>query len=140
MKIFQDILYFLCILILFLFFSCDKDKFELDSRKAIIGKWEITHLGNPSNLVLVENPLVYEEYKNDSIIIEYIYKEQRYDTSWYWFEDSLMIKSSGLIIDELGDSVIINIPYKYTFLTPDRLQLDMQFPAINNIAIYERID
>ena len=49
--------------------SCNKEDIDIDPRKAILGKWEITHIGNGDSLRPVENPIAYAEYLPDSVLL-----------------------------------------------------------------------
>ncbi|QGY46247.1 hypothetical protein GM418_22055 [Maribellus comscasis] len=52
----------------------DDEPLETDPAQIILGKWEITYMGNDR----VENPTGYKEYMKDSVLREYDYETSEY--------------------------------------------------------------
>lgn len=129
------------IFVLMVFFiGCDEDQYTpvvTDPNKAILGKWEITHQGTS----VIENPLTYEEYLDDSVLLVYNYPEKAFHKMKYWFSDSLLFKRSvGIGFDGVEyDTIVMTFPYRYEFLEVDKLRLDLQKPAMIRGSIYKRI-
>lgn len=129
------------IFVLMVFFiGCDEDQYTpvvTDPNKAILGKWEITHLGQG----IVEDPIAYDEYLADSVLLVYNYQEKTFWKYRYWFADSLLFKSSTNIAYDGAeyDTIVTTFPYRYEFLEADKLKLEFQYPAIFRTSIYKRI-
>ena len=133
-------LLFLFMLTAIILTSCKEDiKAEMNPKIAILGKWEITHLGNGSELIPIDNPSAYEEYLPDSILQSYNYEEKTFDKYKFWLNDSLLIKSFTYIDQIDKDTIVFTLPYKYEFITPNKLKLDFEYPAIFGTSIYKRI-
>tara|TARA_R110002096_G_scaffold434606_1_gene656860 strand:+ start:1057 stop:1476 length:420 start_codon:yes stop_codon:yes gene_type:complete len=123
-----------------LFTACEKDDLPIDPNNAILGKWEITHLGNGADAPAYEDLFSYQEYLPDSISRYYNYREQRFYNEKYWIEDSLLYRSY-LFIDAIDkDTTVFVDKYKFQFLNKNRLRLDYQNPAIFTTSIYKRIN
>lgn len=118
-----------------LFFSCERDKVELDPKKAIIGKWEIVEQGNWPDL----DPTIatgYTEYTPDSIIRFYDYKLMQFSASRkYWIEDSTLLIST---LREDGFELVFK--YKFDFFdNNNKLRLEAYAFMMNNTSIFKRI-
>lgn len=119
-------------------FSCESEEIKIDPKKAILGKWEITH----NSFGPVENPIAYEEYLPDSVLLIYNYKEGTVSNRKYWMRDSLLFRRSTYFIYEgpgYEDTVVFTDPYQFEFLTRDKLKLEFQYSAMNTTFIYKRI-
>lgn len=116
--------------------GCEKDNFDPDPGKAILGKWEVIE----NSYGPISYPGAYEEYRPDSVLFNYN-SENDTNYSKYWFEDSLLYKSHEYIIIEGYDTTkhIAVEPYKFDFITYNKLQLEFQNPAIVTMFIYKRI-
>lgn len=115
--------------------ACENEKTSIDPTKAILGKWEITEMGNWPDMEPVNEPLGYEEYLPDSVLREYEYATQKSYYKKYWIDDSLLY--IGITRE---DGFLLVIRYKYQFNTIDKLRLDIKALAIFNTSIYKRID
>ena len=122
--------------------SCDKEEIKIDPRKAILGKWEITHIGNGDSLRPVENPIAYAEYLPDSVLLGYNYEEDRFFYWKYWLTDSLLVQSFVFIDSIDNDTIVFELPYKYDFISPNKLRLEFLIPTFGGqqISIHKRID
>jgi hypothetical protein len=120
--------------------SCKKEEPQLDPRKAILGKWEATHLGNGNDLIPIENPIAYQQYLPDSVLLTYNYEEETFSYEKYWLTDSLLITSFVFIDNIDKDTVVFKFPYKYDFITPSKLKLEFQYLAIFRTSIYKRLN
>lgn len=129
----------LIILILALIvYGCEKDDPIIIPEQDILGKWEITYLGNGENLNPVVNPIAYNEYLPDSILRVYNYEEERFYNQKYWIKDSLIFETY-LFIDEIDkDTTIFVEKYKFHFKNKNSLKLDLQDPAFFTTSIYKR--
>jgi len=129
------------ICVITLIISCDKETPKLDPRKTILGKWELTHYGNGTNLTSNDTPIVYQEYLLDSVLRYYSYEKKRFiNYEKYWFEDSLLIQSFETFDDINNEIIVRKRPYLYEFKTADELRLEFQFSAQITSSIYTRID
>jgi len=135
----KNIILFIFILAL-LVTGCEKDEAPIDPKNAIIGKWEITHLGNGEDLEPVENSISYREYLPDSLLRFYNYEDDRFINRKYWIKDSLLIDSFWFIDDVSNDTITLENPYRFEFLNPNTLRLELQYPAIYTTSIYKRIN
>jgi hypothetical protein len=126
---------YLSVLVSIIFLSCEKEKIETDPKKAILGKWEITQLGNWPSMEYIEDPLGYEEYLPDSVIRQFDYKTNTNNYKKYWIEDSILYIST---LREDGFELIFE--YKYTlFDKNNKLRLDAYSLMIFNTSIYKRL-
>lgn len=116
--------------------GCEVENIDPDPDRAILGKWEVIE----NSLGSVSYPGAYNEYRPDSVLINY---NSGGDTTYskYWFVDSLLYKSHEYIIIEGYDTSkhIAVEPYKFDFITYNKLQLEFQNPAIVTMFIYKRI-
>lgn len=117
-----------------LFNSCsnEEEPKATDPNQAILGRWE--EIENSLGSV---KPSGYDEYLPDSIKIFYNYSDGISHREKYWFQDSILIRSFKYM--DSYDTVVFKLPYKYKFISKDRLRLDFQYPAIVNWYIYKRI-
>ncbi|MCV9388135.1 hypothetical protein [Reichenbachiella ulvae] len=117
--------------------SCEEDLPTVtDPQQAILGKWEIIE----NTFGPVTSPSGYDEYLPDSVRISYSYEDETFYYEKYWFEDSLLIRSFEFIdAYDNNDTTVFNLPYRYEFLNYNTLKLELQFPAMNPIHIYQRI-
>lgn len=120
--------------------GCEKDEAPIDPKNAIIGKWEITHLGNGEDLEPVENSISYREYLPDSLLRFYNYEDDRFIDRKYWIKDSLLIDSFWFIDDLSNDTITLENPYRFEFLNPNTVRLELQYSAIYTTSIYRRIN
>ena len=128
-------LIYLSLFILIAVLSCEKEKIETDPKKAILGKWEITQLGNWPSMEYIEDPLGYEEYLPDSVMRQFDYKTNTNNYKKYWIEDSILYIST---LREDGFELIFE--YKYTlFDKNNKLRLDAYSLMIFNTSIYKRL-
>jgi len=116
--------------------GCEKETIAPDPVKAILGKWEV--IGD--SFGPASYPGAYEKYRTDSVLFNYN-SENDTNYSKYWFVDSLLYKSHDYIIIEGYDTTmqVAIEPYKYEFLTYNKLKLVFQYPAIVTTVIYKRI-
>ena len=120
--------------------SCTQEDIPIDPKSDILGKWEITHLGNGSNLEPIDNPITYREYLPDSLTRVYNYEEKQFYNEKYWIEDDFL-NLSYTFIDEIDkDTTIFIEKYKFQFQNKNTLRLDFQNPAILTTSIYKRIN
>ena len=117
--------------------SCEKEntEFETDPKKAILGKWEITEMGNWPDLMPVKNPISYTEYLPDSVMRVYVYETGEYFYYKYSI-DSLLYEYATR---EDGHHFVIS-RYKYDFFEKNKMRLDYHnFAAIFNTFIYKKL-
>lgn len=123
---------YVILLLLFSLLGC-KSK-EIDPRQQILGKWEMISTGNGENMNPIENPLGYREFREDSVLFEYIYDTKRTFTKKYWVDSLLHI---GIVRQ---DGFMIVFDYKYRFYE-DKMRWEvMNATAIFYDSIYRRID
>lgn len=121
-------------------YSCSKEDTPIDPKSDILGKWQISHLGNGSNPLPYENPISYREYLTDSVTRVFNYEEKQFYYEKYWIEDSFLFRTY-LFIDAIDkDTTIFIEKYKFQFQNKNTLRLDFQEPAIYTTSIYERIN
>ncbi|MBX2965934.1 MAG: hypothetical protein KF845_07295 [Cyclobacteriaceae bacterium] len=113
-------------------FRCGED--HIEPTKSILGRWELVE----NSFGVVTNPSQYEEYLPDSVLLIYRYNEKTFYQYKYWFNDSLIFKG-GIFVDSFGDTAVVAEPYKYKFISFNKLRMDFQYPAINTSYIYKRI-
>ena len=89
---------------------------------------------------IVDNPIAYEEYLSDSILVIYNYEVDRFSYKKYWLTDSLLIKSISFIDDVTNEPKELTFPYKFEFITLNELKLVLQQPAIIVTSTYKRIN
>ncbi|TNJ41936.1 hypothetical protein KFZ70_02940 [Tamlana fucoidanivorans] len=118
--------------------GCDKDNMpiEMNPKNAILGKWEITHLGSTP----IENPISYSEYLFDSILIVYNYEEKKYYNQKYWIKDSILYETYDFIDAIDNDTIIFVHRYKFQFLDKNSLRLDFLDPALIPTSFHKRIN
>ena len=127
--------------------SCDREEPlppVTDPQQAILGKWEITHLGNGNQLFPIKNPIAYEEYQTDSVLLTYNYEEDYVFYGKYWIVDTLLFKESTYYINEAPgyeDTLIVTEQYRFYFINYNMLRLDLlNMIAINNTSVYKRLN
>lgn len=112
-----------------LFAGCSKDEALPDVanlQTAILGKWEMTHLGNRSQMYPVKGSLEYLEYLPDSILRIYQPETEEFIYAKYWIKDSLLYQEPAI--------------YKLNFVNSNKHQLDItNMTAINYTSFYKRI-
>jgi hypothetical protein len=107
-----------------------------------LGKWEITHVGNGNDLSSV-NPISYEEFLPDSVLLTYVYEEQNTYDYQYWLNDSLLIKRRTWTTDDgvFYDTITVQQEYLFEFIDHNTLRLDIHnMTAIFYTSIYKRIN
>ncbi|MEQ8552810.1 MAG: hypothetical protein RIC06_11070 [Cyclobacteriaceae bacterium] len=116
--------------------SCNKEEIDIDAREAILGKWEIIE----NTFGPISYPGTYEEYKTDSLLFIYNSEDDSFHGK-YWLNDSLLFHHIvWYTYDGVHhDTIEITQPFRYEFLSPDKLKLDSYNPALNPITIYKRI-
>jgi len=125
--------------------SCSKEEPKIDPRKAILGKWEITHVGGGGDK-LDESSLIpyeangYQEYLADSVTLYYNYNENRFSYEKYWFTDSLLIFSLAFVDDITYEDKESRSIFKYDFIDSNKLRLEAQNTSIFRTSLYKRID
>jgi len=99
--------------------SCEKEntEFETDPKKAILGKWEITEMGNWPDLLPVKNPISYTEYLPDGTMRVYVYETGEYFYYKYSI-DSLLYEYATR---EDGYHFVIS-RYKYDFFEKNKMR------------------
>jgi hypothetical protein len=126
------------------FIGCEREKIETDPAienetdpaKIILGKWELTEIGNWPDMDPVSNPLEYIEYLPDSVLRVYEYKTKKWDYEKYWINDTLLYENIATI-----DTFQLIICYRYQFSDKNyKLRLDIEAFAIFKTAIYKRIN
>lgn len=110
-----------------------EDPVVTDPEVAILGKWEVIE----NSLGPVATASQYEEYKADSVLDIYRYAGGELVHYKYWFSDSMLYKG-GVFVDSYNDTIVIKEPYTFKFLSPDKLRMDFQYPALVNWYIYQR--
>lgn len=127
--------------------SCDREEPlppVTDPQQTILGKWEITHLGNGNQLFPIKNPIAYEEYQTDSVLLTYNYEEDYAFYGKYWIVDTLLFKESTYYINEAPgyeDTLIVTEQYRFYFINYNMLRLDLlNMIAINNTFVYKRLN
>jgi hypothetical protein len=126
----------LTLILILTFHGCNRENLSLNPYKAIIGKWEIIE----TTFGPVTNPSEYEEYFPDSILLIYNYDEERFYESKYWLNDSLLYIQHTYTDPVTNDTILVStLPYRYKFLTTNKLQLEFQHPSMNPLSIYKRI-
>ncbi|HET8736479.1 MAG TPA: hypothetical protein VFM69_07760 [Pricia sp.] len=123
-----------------LVYSCSKDDQPVDDpRDAILGKWQLTHLGNGIDAPPYEGDPGYQEYLPDSVMRIHNDGEDGFIYQKYWFNDSLLLQSATYVDAIDKDTIVYIERYKYEFLGRNRLKLDWQVNAIFTTSIYKRI-
>lgn len=132
----------ICICATIVLYSCSNDDQEqpINPNIDILGKWEITHLGNGDNVNPIENPLGYREYLIDSVLNSYIYENESLENRKYWIKDSILFESFALVDVIDNDTIIYTNPYKFEFLDKNTLRLILQKPFLNTTSIHKRIN
>lgn len=117
-------------------FSCtgDEEPYIFDFEQSILGKWELVE----NTFGAVDRAPGYFQYKKDSVRLFFNYEQAQVYQEKYWLSDSLLYVSFSYM-DEF-DTIVFEIPYKYTFINYNTLKLEMQIPALNPLAIYKRMD
>jgi len=117
-------------------FSCEKEKNQLDPNKAILGKWEIVEMGNWPDMDSIKNPLGYQEYLPDSILLEYIYETKTTYYKKYWLDESLLYRATPM-----DDGSLFVLRYKYQFSNNNnKLKLNIQATTTFRTSTYKRIN
>src|SRR5690606_17218027 len=128
---------FLFGVVLFIY-GCSKEELKVtDPRQAILGKWKLIE----NDFGPISYPNSYDEYLPDSILTGRNTNGDIY-VSKYWMNDSILFVMDTYYIDEgpgFEDTITVILPYRYEFLSYNRLQLDFQNPAIVTKIIYKRI-
>lgn len=133
----RTIIIFLVVGTLFVFCCC-KDNIEpkvTDPKQALLGKWEEIE----NSLGPVNNPSGYDEYLPDSVRKSYSYVDKIFYFEKYWLQDSLLIRSFKYVDPNDNNVTVFKWPYRYEFLSHDKLKLRFQNPAVINWYIYKRI-
>ncbi|MDX9847363.1 MAG: hypothetical protein RBT74_10315 [Tenuifilaceae bacterium] len=140
-------IYLVAFLVANIISSCDREEPlppVTDPQQAILGKWEITHLGNGNQLFPIKNPIAYEEYQTDSVLLTYNYEEEYIFYGKYWIVDTLLFKESTYYINEApgyADTLIVTEQYRFYFINYNMLRLDLlNLIAINNTSVYKRLN
>jgi len=135
MRVMKKMIYAALCIVGILSFSCEKEKIETDSKKAILGKWEIVGKGNWPNMESII-ATGYTEYTPDSIIRFYDYELMQFTAPGkYWIEDSTLLIST---LSEDGFEVVFE--YKYDFFdNNNKLLLDVYAFMMFNTSIYKRL-
>lgn len=122
--------------------GCTAEEVVIDPREAILGKWEITHLGNGDQLTQIVNPISYQEYFKDSLMRVYNYEEGDYDYE-YWMNDSILSQRRAWIAFDgvYYDTIVVTQEYLYEFLDANMIRFNIiNMTAWNYTSIYHRID
>ena len=128
-------LYIIFSAVLFAVSGCDgetTDPFD-QSKRAILGKWEIIESGNWP----VMNPCPangYNEYLPDNTVRFFDYESQQYTSQKKYWIDSLLHES---ITIEDGFELVFEYDYEFY---ENKLQLEARAFMIYNTAIYKRLD
>jgi hypothetical protein len=121
-------------------YACSKNDLPVgDTQKAILGKWQLTHLGNGSEAPPYQGNPGYQEYLPDSVMRILNPEEEEFIYQKYWFDDSLLVERATYIDAIDKDTIVILMPYKYEFLNRNKLRLDLQNPAIFTTSIFKRM-
>jgi hypothetical protein len=130
----QKLIFLLVGIIVITEFGCEKETIEPDPAKTILGKWEITQMGNwPNMFRVVANG--YVEYLPDSVMREYKYENGQSFYKMYWV-DSLYHEK---MMREDGVAIILN-KSKLCFSDKNNiLRLDLMYPSTFNTTIHMRI-
>lgn len=138
-------IFYATVVLCMVLYSCDREENlpqVTNPQQAILGKWEITHLGNGNQLSPVD-PISYEEYLPDSVMLTYVYEEENFYDYQYWFNDSLLAKSRTWITYDGAyyDTITITEEYRFEFIDHNILRLDIHnMTAIFYTSIYKRIN
>lgn len=130
----KNTLLFTFLLIAVLSCANDDSPYVFDSEESILGRWELVK----NTFGSVERAPGYFQYNRDSVRLFFNYEESQFYQEKYWLSDSLLYVSFSYM-DEF-DTIVFEIPYKYTFINYNTLKLEMQIPALNPLAIYKRMD
>jgi len=130
---------FIYLIIGLIIYSCSKDESPINPEIDVLGKWELTHLGNGSNADPYPNDGSYQEYLPDSVMRIHNVGEEGFIYQKYWFEDSLLFERATYVDAIDKDTTVFIVPYKYQFLDRNKLRLDLQNPATFTTSIYKRI-
>ncbi len=127
-------------ILLFNLCSCHDDHppgLVTDPKQAILGRWEVIE----NSFGPISYPGSYTEYRQDSILFDYV-NTNDFTYSKYWMNDSILFTKSTYYIYEgpgYEDTLIVVLPYKYEFLSYNKLRLDLQYPAMVTTFIFKRI-
>ncbi|TLF44463.1 hypothetical protein [Maribacter aurantiacus] len=128
------------ILVILLLIGCNKEDLPIgDPQEAILGRWQITHLGNGSNPPEYDGNGSFIEYLPDSIM-RIGNPGEEIIVQRYWFQNSLLMHESSYIDVIDRDTLTFIDSFKYEFQNRNRLRLDWQVNAIFTTSIYKRID
>lgn len=131
---------FFYIMTALIIYGCSKDDLPVDDpQQAILGQWQLTHLGNGANAEAYPGNPGYQEYMPDSVMRVHNDGEVGFIYANYWFKDSLLFQRATYTDAIDKDTIIFTERYKYEFLNRNRLRLDLQANAIFTTAIYKRI-
>jgi hypothetical protein len=129
--------HFITIVWLITMSGCGNENAYIDAQQAILGRWEIIE----TTYGPITDPAEYEEYHPDSTHIVYNYEEEVFYRSKYWLNDSLLYLQHVYVDQASGDTILVStLPYRYTFLTHDKLQLELLYPSMNPLSVYKRIE
>ncbi|MBC8151647.1 MAG: hypothetical protein H7Z72_01920 [Bacteroidetes bacterium] len=106
----------------------------LSPQQQILGKWEITYLGNGEYRPPITKPSGYQEFLPDSVLLEYTYATKTTYRRKYWIDSLLHMGSFR------QDGFLLTEDYEYTF---HKNTLELNFvngSAIFYVSKYKRIN
>ncbi len=115
--------------------SCEKIANETDPAKVILGKWEITEIGNWPNMEAVDVNGEYVKYLTDSIKIEYSPDFGSMQKN-YWIDTLL----HECIYVQAEHKCFSTGQFKYEFYDKNnKMRQDILGPALYKTCILKRI-
>ena len=114
--------------------GCEKadEPSEIDPAKNILGKWELSEIGNYPDMKPVDKPSGYKEYLPDSVLREYSYKTGNFYYRTCWI-DSLL--HEGIY---RSDGYLVVTRYRYNFVSMNnKVELELHNAAgiFNNFCL-----